>query len=257
MIRQRYLEEFHKLRIFHKKDVLSFTHDENVAKDLLRRYKKTGLISQIRRDLYTATEFAYKTSIATKYEIASKITPSAYLSYHAALEYHGLANQVFYEIYVSSNERFKNFEYDSIRYTYCESKVTHGIINPPMDPLVKVTDLERTVVDCIDCIGRSGGLEELVVSFSLITYLEEEKLLEYLNEYQKQIIYQKAGFILYYFRNEMKLSDNFFDECRTKVGNSIRYLTDTYESNTYFKEWQLYAPENILSFLEQGGGEFV
>jgi hypothetical protein len=34
-------------------------------------------------------------------------------------------------------------------------------------------------------------------------------------------------------------------------------MTDTQESNTYFKEWQLYAPANILSFLEQGGGEYV
>ena len=257
MIKKRYLEEFHQLKIFQKKDVLSLTQDDSAAKELLRRYKKAGLVSQIRRDLYTATDLANKVSLATKYEIASRITPSAYLSYHAALEYHGLANQVFYEIYISSNERFHNFEYDGIRYTYCESKVSQGVINPPRDSLVKVTDLERTVVDCIDYIGRSGGLEELIVSFSLITYLKEAQLLEYLNKYQKQILYQKAGFILSYFQNEMKLSDNFFDECRAKVGNSIRYLTDTYESNTYFKEWQLYAPENILSFLEQGGSEYV
>ena len=254
---KKYLKDFHRLKIFSKKDVVSLTNDDHAARELLRRYKKMGFVLQIRRNLYTATDLAYKVSLATKYEIASKITPSAYLSYHAALEYHGLANQVFYEIYVSSNERFNNFEYDGIRYTYCESKVSQGVISPPRDSLVKVTDLERTVIDCIDCIGRSGGLEELVVSFSLITYLREAQLLEYLKEYQKQILYQKAGFILSYFQDSMKLSDNFFDECRAKVGNSIRYLTDTYESNTYFKEWQLYAPENILSFLEQGGSEHV
>jgi hypothetical protein len=29
------------------------------------------------------------------------------------------------------------------------------------------------------------------------------------------------------------------------------------ESDTYFKEWKLCAPQNILSFLEQGGNEYV
>ena len=245
MLKKQYLEEFHQLKIFQKKDVLSLTQDDNAAKELLRRYKKNGLISQIRRDLYTATDLANKVSLATKYEIASKITPSAYLSYHAALEYHGLANQVFYEIYVSSNERFNNFEYDEIRYTYCESKVLQGVITPPMDSLVKVTDLERTVVDCIDCIGRSGGLEELVVAFSLITYLKEDQLLEYLNEYQKQILYQKAGYILRHFQSALNLSEAFFCECAAHIGKSTRYLTGNSKVH-YNGEWRLMVPSDLL-----------
>jgi predicted transcriptional regulator of viral defense system len=254
---KKYLEELHQLRIFHKKDVLSLTKDDNAAKELLRRYKKMGLVSQIRRDLYSANDLANKATLATKFEIASQITPSAYLSYHAALEYYGLANQVFYELYVSSEERFNNFEYEGISYTYCQSGISLGVVNPPMDSMVKVTDLERTIVDCIDSIGRSGGLEELVMCFSLITYLKEEQLLTYLDAYQKQFLFQKAGFILSYFQKEMKLSDDFFKECRQKIGKSIRYLSDTDESNIYHKEWKLYAPENILSYLEQGGNEYV
>ena len=254
---KKYLEELHQLRIFHKKDVLLLTKDDNATKELLRRYKKMGLISQIRRDLYSANDLANKAILATKFEIAGQITPSAYLSYHAALEYHGLANQVFYELYVSSEERFNNFEYEGISYTYCKSGISFGIVNPPLDTLVKVTDLERTVVDCIDSISRSGGLEELIMCFSIITYLKEEQLLTYMDAYRKQFLYQKTGFILSYFQKEMKLSDNFFIECRQKIGKSIRYLTDTKDSKIYHKEWKLYAPENILSYLEQGGNEYV
>jgi len=254
---KKYLEELHRLRIFSKRDVLSLTQDDNAAKELLRRYKQIGLISQIRRNLYSANDLANRTTLATKFEIASQITPSAYLSHHAALEYHGLANQVFYELYVSSEERFNNFEYEGISYTYCQSGISLGVVNPPLDSMVKVSNLERTVIDCIDSIGRSGGLEELVMCFSLITYIKEEQLLTYLNAYRKQFLFQKAGFILSYFQKEMKLSDDFFKECRQKIGKSIRYLTDTSNSNIYHKEWKLYAPENILSYLEQGGTEYV
>ena len=38
---------------------------------------------------------------------------------------------------------------------------------------------------------------------------------------------------------------------------SIRYLTTPAESPVFFKNWSLCAPENILSFLEQGGNEIV
>lgn len=253
----KYIEAFHKFRVFHKKDIVSLTQNENAAKELLRRYKQHGLISQVRRDLYVVTDLATKTSSASKFEIASQINSSSYLSYHAALEYHGLAHQLFYEIQVSSKERFTNFEYKGIRYIYSESKLDAGVITPPTDTLIRVTDLERTVLDCINQIDRSGGLEEIIACFALITYVNENKLQDYLQQFNKQILYQKTGFILGYFQKEMKLSDAFFEFCQSKIGESVRYLTDQQESNFYFPEWKLYAPKNILSFLEQGGNVYV
>jgi predicted transcriptional regulator of viral defense system len=249
----KYIEEFHKLKIFHKKDIVALTADENSAKELLRKYKQQGLISQVRRDLYVATDLATKTSSASKYEIGCQINTSSYLSYHTALEYHGLAHQVFYEMQICSKERFNNFEYNGISYVYSESKPDAGVITPPADTLIRVTDLERTVLDCMNQIDRSGGLEETIVCFALITYVNEQKLLDYLTLFNKQALYQKTGFILSYFQKEMKLNDAFFELCKSKIGKSTRYLTDKQESKIYFKEWKLYAPKNILAFLEQGG----
>ena len=231
--------------------------EENAAKEILRRYKKQGLVSQVRRDLYVVTDLANKVSLATKFEIAGHITPSSYLSYHAALEYYGLAHQIFYELYISSRETFKSFYYEGISYTFCQSKSDVGVVNPMTDSLVRVTDLERTILDCIDRIDLSGGLEELVECFAIITYVNEKKLSDYLSVFNKQFLYQKSGFILSYFQKEMKLSDAFFELCKSNTGKSTRYLTDKQESNTYFKEWKLCAPQNILSFLEQGGNEYV
>jgi predicted transcriptional regulator of viral defense system len=253
----KYIEELHALKIFHKKDIVKLTKNENVAKEILRRYKKKMLIDQVRRDLYVVTDLASKASLANKFEIASQITPSAYLSYHAALEYHGLAHQVFYEMYISSKETFNNFNYDGITYTCCLSISEIGLANPVTDSLIKVTDLERTMIDCINRIDLCGGLEELVACFAIITFVNENKLLNYLHLFNKQALYQKAGFILSYFKQEMILSDFFFDECKSNIGKSTRYLTNKQESNTYFKEWKLCAPENLLSFLEQGGNEYV
>jgi predicted transcriptional regulator of viral defense system len=253
----KYVEELHRLKIFHKKDLVALTKDENAAKEILRRYKKKKWISQVRRDLYVATELANKSSLASKFEIASQITSSSYIAYHAALEYHGIAHQVFYEVYISSKESFNNFDYDEIDYIFCRSKSEMGVVNPVTDSLVRVTDLERTVLDCINRIDMSGGIEELVQCFAIITYINESKLLGYLHHFNKQGLYQKTGFVLSYFQKEMKLSESFFEICKSNIGKSTRYLTNLQESNIYFKEWKLCAPENILSFLEQGGTEYV
>ena len=255
----KYLEELHRLKIFHKKDVVALVKNdnENVAKEILRRYKKQGLISQIRRDLYSVTDLATKACLASKFEIACQITPSSCLAYHTALEYHGLAHQVFYLLYVFSAKTFQNFDYEGLSYIFCPMSSDAGIVCPVTDALVSVTDMERTVLDCINRIDLCGGLEELVQCFAIITYINEGKLLDYLEGINKKFLYQKTGFILSYFQKEMKLSDYFFEYCKSKIEKSTRYLTDTQESDTYFKEWKLCAPQNILSYLEQGGTEYV
>ncbi|NWJ52066.1 MAG: hypothetical protein HXX14_14510 [Bacteroidetes bacterium] len=252
-----YIEEFHNRKLFHLEEIVALIGNENTAKDLLYNYKKQKLICPIRRNLYAATDLATKKCVATKFEIGSNITPSSYISYHTALEYHGIAHQIFYGLHVSSESRFNNFEFDGINYQYCESKITPGIYTPNLDSLVKVTDIERTVVDCIDHIDRAGGLEELIHSISLITFLSEEKLKLYMNKYAKTFLYQKIGFILSYFQQQIKISDNFIQHCKNNTGKSVRYLTTREESPTFFKDWNLCAPENILSYLEQGGNEIV
>ncbi len=252
-----YLETFHNRKIFRFRDIVSITGNRNTAKDLLHNYKKQRLICQIRRDLYAVTDLATKECAVTKFEIGGNITPTSFVSYHTALEYHGVAHQVFYDLYASSESRFNNFEFNGINYLYCQSRVKSGMYVPDLDSLVRVTDLERTIIDCIDRIDRGGGLEELIHSISLITYLDENKLKLYLKEYDKAFLYQKVGFILSYFQQQVKISNEFISYCRQNTGKSIRYLTTAAESPVFFKNWALCTPENILSFLEQGGDEIV
>jgi predicted transcriptional regulator of viral defense system len=132
-----------------------------------------------------------------------------------------------------------------------------GVYSPPMDSLVRVTDEERTVIDCIDRIDRAGGLEELLNAMAAMTYLNENKLLTYLEIYDKQFLYQKTGFLLSYFQRETKVSDNFLEICREKMGKSTRYLDELNVAAVYHSQWKLFAPENIRSYSEQGQNEFV
>lgn len=256
---KKYLEDFHKMKLFRLQDAVQIVGNEKSAKDLLRNYRKQQLICQIRRNLYTVTDLARKQALSTKFEIGSNITPSACLSYQSALEYHGLAHQQFFVIYVSSSQKFTPFDFEGIHYHYCNRKSIDekGVYSPPMDSLVRVTDEERTLIDCIDRIDRAGGLEELLNAMAAMTYLNENKLLTYLEIYNKQFLYQKAGFLLSYFQRGTKVSDNFVEICREKMGKSTRYLDGLNIPTVYHSQWKLFAPENIRFYSGQGQNEFI
>ena len=50
---------------------------------------------------------------------------------------------------------------------------------------VKVTDKERTFIDCIDKVELAGGNEELILCLELFGKLDGEKILKYLKNAQK------------------------------------------------------------------------
>lgn len=76
--------------------------------------------------------------------------------------------------------RFKDFAFEGIDFVYCaapfEPTAENGVITPKGNPYVRITDLERTVIDCCDRIERAGGIEELLHCMEGISLLDEPKL---------------------------------------------------------------------------------
>jgi predicted transcriptional regulator of viral defense system len=236
--------------IFREDEILKDFDNKKQLNNKLVYYQNKGLFKKIRKGLYaTVDENGILNS--NKFEIASKISPTSYVSYHSALEYYGLALQVYSYIFVTSETRFNEFEYEDIVY-YCH--INHFCsLQVEQIGLIKVTSLERTIVDCLDCIHLCGDIDELLSAIDMIESLNEEKLLEVLNTYNKVILYQKVGYVLEQFKEQLNLSDNFFIECQKHLTNQVKYL---WENNTqypvYNKKWQLIAPKDLRSFINGG-----
>ena len=252
----KYLKELQAKKVFTLYDVEELTKNENTAKSLLQSYKNAGYICSVRKNLYAALDLASGATIATRYEIATGVSSSAYVSHHSALEFHGVANQVFFEVTVAAKENIRSFNYDGIRYMPIKSDYYDGVIAPVNSPSVRVTNIERTVVDCMMDIDLAGGLEELLECIYLIPQLNEELLLQYLAGYNKKKLWQAAGFILQTYNDIFMLSNNFFDECKHNMGKRKNYLGDTADMR-YYPEWKLYAPKDIFSFLKEGEDKLV
>jgi len=237
-----------------------FTWDElsmmvgnaNAADSLARNYQKKGYIKSVKRGLYVAVDLLTNDAVVNKHRIAGKITPTSYVSHHAAFEYYGCANQVSYRVEVSSDTVFKSFENTGITYAYISSRIKDGITTWP--DCVRVTDVERTVLDGINDYSKVMGLEELLRCLELLPLVKEEKLLKYISAYGKQILYQKVGYLLEHFRDAWNLSEEFFNTCEAYIGKSKRYLYKplTHEKMEYNHRWRLVVPHDLMQITNKG-----
>ena len=248
----KYYDALIRLEVFSKEEINRLTGNPDSAKTFLRSAVNNGQAEKIRHNYYAVKSLETGKAIPSRFVIGSGINESAYLSHHTAFEYYGMANQVFETVYVSSTSKFRDFSHDGIGYKYLISKIDFGVVTPTKH--VKVTDIERTILDNIKDFFKIGGLEELLRCLSMVTVVDETILLKYLAAYDNQFLYQKTGYMLSHFKN-IRLSDAFFNKCAENIGDSIRYLYDgiQYESPQYITKWQVFAPADLMKLIDEGG----
>ena len=240
--------------VFSIKNMSSLYTNEKAARNALEKLLRDGLVVKIRNGMYTCISGENGGPVANRFQIASAINPSSYVSHHTAFEYYGITDQVFYDVYVSSDQRFHDFSFDGYTYHFMKSQMQAGVNSPEFSGGIRVTDKERTVVDSIRDLNRVAGLEEVVSCISSLRFLDEIKLLTYLDKLDNPFACQKVGFILSIFQDKLKISDAFLAACKTRIGTSTRYLTDDHFEMSYSGTWKLIYPCDIKN-LKNGGDE--
>lgn len=234
-----------KQPIFTVEDVNQYYGKIESARSAVKRLLNRGLVAKIRNNLYTCISGETDSPLANRYQIASAITPTSYVSHHTAVEYYGISNQIFYEVYVSSETAFHDFEFDGYVYHYVCSNCNKGIDCVEYSGGIRITDKERTIIDSIKDMDKISGMEEVIDIIQNISCLQEKRLLAYLECYSNQFLYQKTGFLLKPHQQRLSISDEFFEACRNRIGLSKRYLTkDRYEGK-YDNNWRLVVPLGI------------
>ncbi len=238
--------------LFTKNDLRDSFSSKKQYDNWLHVSMKNGKIRKVRNGLYVSLDQMGSIS-STKFEIASKINGDSYLYAHAALDYYGLANQCFNELTIASKSRFASFEFDGVTYRYCKNDNYEQVIYDEASG-VRVTSLERSVIDCFKDLDKAGGIEEVLNALELIPCrLDERKLMDALKSYDQVFLYQKAGYILERFQSKFSLTAGFYDECQSHLTNQIKYfLEGEYQKIGYNAKWRLMAPIDLLSRIDEG-----
>ena len=241
--------------LFTPADIAQELGNMRSAKTFLLRYQHKGYVSKVRRGLYCVNNIATRQPEANKYQVASAVTSTSFLAYHAAMEYHGLAHQVYYNVAVGGSMAFNSFDFDNNHFAHYNLSDKYGIDLPVADSQVRVTNVERTIVECVDRIDLCGGWEELVNCLRGVRYLREEQLLSTLCFYDKIALYKKVGFL--FEQLNLPVSQDFIAECKRYAKDSVTYLTSDGTSDAFSAAWRLYAPYNLLTINDQNNNELV
>ncbi len=239
-------------KIITKEKVIERFKDGKQYSNWIFNKLKSRAYIKIRNDMYALIDPSTNDIYATKFEIASNISNSSFLCYHSALEYYGIANQVCNDITVGSLTKFNNFIFGDHEFVYKRAKSTKFVLDVASEG-IRVTSLEKTIVDCIDEINFSGGIEEVLNALEQIKYLNEDKLIEILEESDKIYLYQKVGYLLETCNDQLNLSEHFFAQCKSHLTHKINYLMKgEFETVRLDKSWNLLVPENIKSRINGG-----
>jgi len=247
----KHYESLVDMGCFSRGDLIALTGSEAAANSLIYSYKKKGLIRGVRRDLFAAMSLETKQPIPDRFVIGSRIAPDACVSQHSAFEYYGYANQVFYDVYIASSARFREFEFDGYTYRHIALTYSSGIEERRG---VRVTSIERTVIDGIADFEKIGGLEELLRCIGMIPRLNGGKLLACLNDRGNGFLRQKAGYILEHYKEDLGLTDDFFTACADGMPGGKRYLYNALrnEPNVLNRKWRLFVPPELSAITSQG-----
>jgi predicted transcriptional regulator of viral defense system len=242
------------------------TGNPNTRKALLSYYRKQGRILPVRRGLYAVVPFGSSpdTSPVDLYLLASKMAMDAVLGYHTALEFHGKAYSVYNRIHYLSTQRslpLKFRSYEIRRISVPQRLIAKGTEmfgvsrHKRSGGELRVSNLERTLVDVLDRPELSGSWEEIWRSLSSIEFFDIEQIIEYVLLLGNATTAAKVGFFLEQHQEDLMVEDNYLKPLRALRPQQPHYLIRSRRKHgRWMKKWNLMVPDEILN---QSWGEVL
>lgn len=222
----------------------------------LQYHCKQDHIKRIRRLLYAVKKSSSSIMGIDPYMIASKTNQDAVLAYHTALELHGLAYTTFEELIYLTKQASKPFNYEgqifrpiifpaSLRK---KNKIEFGVDEITRSSLtIKITSLERTIVDVLDRPDLAGGWEELWRSLEHVVHFNAQKLVDYALLLDNATTIAKIGFFLEQRPPYLAMPVTIIKQLLTRTPTQPHYFDRSQrKEGVLIKKWHLIVPKEIL-----------
>ena len=231
----------------------------NTRKALLTYYRKQGRIIPVRRGLYAVVPFGSSpdSSPVDIYLLAAKMAPDAVLGYHTALEFHGKAYSVYNRIHYLSTQRslpvkFRSYEIRRVSVPQSlrvKGQEMFGVVRHKRSGSeLRVTSLERTLVDVLDRPDLTGSWEEIWRSLESVEFFDIEQIVEYVLLLENATTAAKVGFFLGQHKEPLMVDDVHLQPLRKLRPRQPHYLMrGKRKGGRWVKEWNLMVPDEILN----------
>jgi predicted transcriptional regulator of viral defense system len=230
----------------------------NTVKALLAHHIQQGHIVRVRRRLFAAIPVGAdaKSYPVNPYLIAGYATPDAVIAYHSALSFYQMAYSASYRfIYLTQHQsnsfNFRSESYEGIRFPaslmhqHQENIFVHTEDVQGLN--VKVTSLERTLVDVLDKPKFGGGWEEIWRSLEMIDRLKINQVVEYALLLDNATTIAKVGFYLSQRRQELNVSSEVLLELRKACPRSPHYIDPAARKDgKLLNDWNIIVPNSLI-----------
>ena len=244
----------------------SYRHDNGTSeksgqgtlKALLAYHQKQGHIVRVRRGLYYSVPLGFKkTYPIDQYLVTSKLADDAIISHYAALDLNGVAYSVRYEYtFLTTHQDIRSFQHQGCVYkpvlqseSLIKAKKTDFAVETQdrLGMAIKITSLERTLVDILDRPRLAGGWEEIFRAFEAVSYLQIEVMIQYAKLLGNATTSAKLGFLLDQHREQLMVTDKQLNQLKRLSPQTPHYIDRHKRSNgKVLKDWNLIVPVDIL-----------
>ncbi len=246
-----------------------FRHEEFVAartasgrrpttsNNLLAKHVATGRLLRLRRGLYATVPRGVSAEAAQvdPYLVATRLTGDAVLAYHAALQFHGKAYSVWRRFHFLTGKRTRAFTFRDHEFFPVQApapvrqrrdfgggvaKLRHG------GGEVRVTTLERALVDVLDAPERSGGWEEVWRSLEMVEFFDLDEVVGYTRAFGSALTAARVGFFLDQHCEALMVEEKHLKPLRALAPLQPRYLDSARAPGKLIPRWNLIVPEEVL-----------
>ncbi len=225
---------------------------------LLSYHGRRGRIVRIRRGLYAVVPPGAdpESFPVDPYLVAAKLTPDAVLSHHTALEFHGRAYAVWgHRIYSTARApsalTFRSETFRGVAFPLALRRVgaEHMDVQEAERAglTVRVTSLERTLVDVVDRPDLAGGWEEIWRSVGAIEFVDIDRIVSYALELDNATTIAKVGFVVSQHQDTWMITDRQLQPLRDRRPRRPHYLDRSRRvSGHLVKDWNLVVTPDVL-----------
>ena len=210
----RHLSESKK-QFFTFHDAEQFMRDASLpyVKKLLQNLVERELIMRLKKGLYVIIPYDIpaKEYFPDHRVVASHLAGDAkqYIGYYSALQLHSLTTQPGYttQIVIDTFIRPTVQEIHGVKFQFIhhDSESFFGIKKmwPDSYNWVYCSDLEKTIIDCLYKPDYAQGITEVAKAlYKAKEKLKYDKLLEYIKQFDKQVVVKRLGFLLDLYKIE-------------------------------------------------------
>lgn len=177
------------------------------AREMAQRLQRQNLARRLKQNLYAIAgpaDWTHRDVLPTNwYRAAAALaeTTDYYLAYYTAMELHRMTQQPLRTIFVALTKQKPEMVAANVVFRFVKLKKDRffGFEETEVEQghRVKVADLERTFLDCVDRPDLCGGLEEITRAFARRHGdLKEDRLFRYLLKLDQPFVAKRLGFLL-------------------------------------------------------------